>query len=242
MKHLFATLSLINIVIFSGCFGTFGAHPNVKRQVGADVRMDKKVVAYTGGVLLNRYNYFTVRGIRITESIQESFLLGNLVLKEGEFLQEYKDDDNADMYFCGKNFQPIGQSEPNGKACLIKGFDDFESFIVMYKKKNKGKPFYMGPFTLTNILSYEKVIDNDKTKSFEKKELIFDACQRDMLFLTYKEYFDSPHRASYSSQLVYPLNRNKPTLIHYKGATIKVYGANEEKIVYKIMRPFDNEE
>lgn len=88
----------------------------------------------------------------------------------------------------------------------------------------------------------KKLLITIKQKVLKKKELIFDACQRDMLFLTYKEYFDSPHRASYSSQLVYPLNRNKPTLIHYKGATIKVYGANEEKIVYKIMRPFDNEE
>jgi len=72
-------------------------------------------------------------------------------------------------------------------------------------------------------------------------ELLYDGVERGMILFTYREFTDASIRPAFYSQVRYILNKNRPTIITYRSAKIKVYRATNNKITYKILQPFSME-
>jgi len=229
---LFITVLFLSI-FFSGCFGTFYGVAQAVPKHGSDISIDEKLTRNNNDVILNDYDYEEISGIRITDDFSDSNLLGSIDIPSGEFLKKYIDSQTEAQYYCGKYFQPKTGSKSNYKFCLVGEFGDLDSHVIVY---NKNKTY--GPNTLNDILSYETVEIMDISKPARKVELIFSGVKDNKILFTYNEYSESLDQPSFTSQIKYKLNKNKPTMIAYKSAKIKIYKANNQEIVYKVLKSF----
>lgn len=235
MKKASSLLALTSALFFSGCFGTFLAVPVTSQRDGSDMVAEEKIVKDVGDVILNAYNYSVLEGIKLQEEFSASVMLGTVSVPPRAFLAKYVDPDTETSYYCGNYFTPVTGKVKDYKFCLTEDLDDLDSFIVVY---NKNKT--MGPYELEDTISYRKVKRIDTSKPFQKAELIFDGTEKNMIIFTYREFANSFERPSFSSQIRYYLKKNRPTMISYKNARIKIYKADAQRITYKIIRPFDS--
>jgi hypothetical protein len=95
-------------------------------------------------------------------------------------------------------------------------------------------PFRIGK----SIVKYEKTngVERFTTGSF-KKELLYSGLSQKTITFTYREFFDSAARPSFTLDVRYDLNDGNQ--IGYKGARFEIIKATNQKIQYKMISPID---
>ncbi len=231
MKYKLSMFTLFFMMFFSGCIGSFDAVLDKKTRLGSDTKEYRKITKNIGEVIINKYDYTEIKAIQITEKFEDSGFIGSIHIEKGEFAEKYIDTETEEIYYCGKFYTPIGSDELQ-KVCFVEEYDEIDTFFVLYKSGN-----YVGPYTLSNSLSFKKAVTADKKTSYRKIEMLYDGVERGMILFTYREFSDASTRPAFYSQVRYILNKNRPTTIAYKSSKIKIYRANNNSITYEILNP-----
>jgi len=193
----------------------------------------KKIVKKIGQVILNDYDYTELEGIKLLDDFATSNLLGSVAIPTGSFLEKYVNPETEESFYCGEYFKPITGKPKDYKFCFVEDLGDIDKYIIVY---NIDKTY--GPNDVDDMISYTQSHAIDRTKPSKKVELIFDGVDRNIILFTYNEYANSLSHPVFSSQIRYYLRRNRPTMISYKDARIKIYKANNRRIVYKVIKSF----
>jgi hypothetical protein len=215
----------------NGCFEAFDAKPSLVERLNSDTQTKVKYVKFVGDAIVNKYEYTEKSGIRVLEDFRESYFMGNISVPSGSFLPRYVDMVTEESYYCGMYGSSMTSSIPNNKVCFIEHDGEIKEYYLLLNEKYK-----QGPYKLSSSLPYEKDGRIDKSKRFQKIELIYDGMYNGMLLFTYREFMDSPNKPSFYSKIRYRKKRGATTFT-YKSAKIKVYRANANKIEYVILSP-----
>ena len=186
----------------------------------------------TGGLMFSQYSYWHRSGARITQSSRQPFGLGGLFVSQGEAVYPAKLD-NKPVYCSEKRIYSDPIAGFLSRACFSDANTDrlFETVQIAPETTWITRP-------LSPALPYKKMDLPMPHRGAFKYDIAYDGYSNQTLHLSYREFKGkSLDRPVYTQQVKYDV-RKFPDIVVFRNVKIEVLDADNDRIVYKIIRGF----
>jgi hypothetical protein len=231
MRHL-PTIAALSLLVSACAPLPIVDRSQFQDHVGSDPAVGQRAEAPTGGLMFSQYSLWLRSGARITVANRQPFGLGGLFIGQGEALYPATLDKLA-VYCSDKRVYSDPIAGFTSKACFADTTGDgvFDQVQVAPESTWVSRP-------LSPPLPYKRMDIPVPHRGSFKYELAYDGYGSQTLHLSYREFRGkSLDRPTYTQQVKYEV-KAFPAVLTFREVKIEVLQADNNRIVYSILRGF----